>query len=372
MTLDDRLLRPWRLPSNRVYRFYRGGLLLDRFRRAADPADGDHPEDWVGSATRAWAPSGASPTDEGLAEAEIDGGRHRIADLLAADPAAVAGAELVAAAGGPTLGVLVKLLDAAIRLPVHAHPTRGFARQRLGSFFGKAEAWLITGTRDAGDPDGPGVWVGFRRDVGPDELIGWIESGDSEAILGAMHRRSVHPGETWFIPPGVPHAIGAGVFIVEIQEPSDFSIVAETRDFPIDAADAHLGLGWPVMVEAFDLEGHDDAWVAGLRHDGRRPAVEGLGWRREPLTDAPADPFFRADRLTVDDRARPELGAPSFLVGIVHSGAGSFRAGSGSRAVEAGDTFAVPAAAMPELELEPVGGRLELTVCRPPSVEDLR
>jgi mannose-6-phosphate isomerase len=371
MTLDGRLIRPWRLPSNRVYRFYRGGLLLDRFRRAADPRDGDHPEDWVGSATRAWTAPNARPTEEGLAEADIDGERHLIADLLAADPAAVAGADLVAAAGAPTLGVLVKLLDAAIRLPVHAHPTRGFARRRLGSFFGKAEAWLITDTRDAGDPGGPGVWVGFRRDVGHDELIAWIERGESEAILGAMHRRSVHPGETWFIPPGVPHAIGAGVFIVEVQEPSDFSIVAETRDFPIDAADAHLGLGWPVMIEAFDRDGHDDAWVDGLRHDGRRPAVEGLGWRREPLTDAPADPFFRADRLTVGDLARPELGAPVFIVGIVTAGAGTVHAGWGSLAVEAGDTFALPAAAVPDLEIQP-DGRLQLIVCRPPSVEDLR
>jgi mannose-6-phosphate isomerase len=370
MTLDAHLLRPWRLPPNRVSRFYRGGLLLDRFRAAETPADGDHPEDWVGSATRAWTPPGAPRTDEGLAEAEIDGRRHRIADLLAADPAAVAGPELVEAAGGPTLGVLVKLLDAGIRLPVHAHPTRAFARERLGSFFGKAEAWLITGTRDAGDPDGPGVWLGFRRDVGRDELIGWIEGGDSEAVLAAMHRRPVHPGQTWFVPPGVPHAIGAGVFIVEVQEPSDFSIVAETRDFPIDASDAHLHLGWNVTIDAFDRSGRDDAWVDALRHDGIREATHGGAWRREPLTDAAADPFFRADRLTVSGWARPDLGPPGFLVGIVVAGEGSVRAGSGGLAVGHGDTLAVPAAVVGDVEIESAGG-LELILCRPPAVEDL-
>src|SRR4051794_24695153 len=133
--------RPWRLTPNRVSRFYRGGLLLDRFRRATNRNDTDRPEDWVGSATRAWTPPGAAPTDEGLASAEIDGTTRRVIDLLEASPGAVGGEEL--AASGPTTGILVKLLDAGIRLPVHAHPTRAFAWERLGSAYGKAEAWIV-------------------------------------------------------------------------------------------------------------------------------------------------------------------------------------------------------------------------------------
>src|SRR3954468_20327932 len=64
--------RPWRLTPNRVSRFYRGGLLLDRFRGAADPSDTDQPEDWVGSVTRAWTAPGGTATDEGLSFADID------------------------------------------------------------------------------------------------------------------------------------------------------------------------------------------------------------------------------------------------------------------------------------------------------------
>src|SRR4029079_16080454 len=99
--------RPWRLTPNRVWRFYRGGLLLDRFRGAADAGDTDRPEDWVGSATRAWTPPGAPPTDEGLSLAEIDGTTRRVVDLLAEAPAAVGGEDLVA--NGPSTGILVKL-----------------------------------------------------------------------------------------------------------------------------------------------------------------------------------------------------------------------------------------------------------------------
>jgi mannose-6-phosphate isomerase len=364
VTLDPRLLRPWRLPPNRVERFYLGGALLDRFRDAPLPADSRQPEDWVGSATRAWSTPGAPATDDGLGEAEIGGRRERIADLLAADPAAVAGTDLVAAAG-PTLGVLVKLLDAGVRLPVHGHPDRAFARSHLGSFFGKAEAWLIQATRDVGDPAAAGVWIGFRRDLGRSELIDLIEGQDTDALLAAMHHRSTRPGDAWFIPPGVPHAIGAGVFMVEIEEPSDFSIVAETRGIPIEPADAHLGLGWEVAVDAFDRTGHDDAWLGALRHDGRRPATNGPGWRREPLTDSPADPYFRAERLTVEGSATSPFDQAAFLVGVVTGGGGRIRAGSGELDVKIGDTFAVPAAALVGLELESAG-RLELIACLPP------
>ena len=37
--MDELLRRPLRLPPNRVYRFYRGGALMDRFRGAATPED---------------------------------------------------------------------------------------------------------------------------------------------------------------------------------------------------------------------------------------------------------------------------------------------------------------------------------------------
>lgn len=77
-------------------------------------------------------------------------------------------------------------------------------------------------------------------------------------LLDAMHVRPTTAGDVWFIPAGVPHAIGAGIFMVEIEEPSDFSILAETAGLPIDREDAHPGLGWDVMLDAFDREGHDE------------------------------------------------------------------------------------------------------------------
>jgi mannose-6-phosphate isomerase len=375
LSLDRSFLRPWRLPPNRVSRFYRGGALLERFRAGALAADGSptrdgtQPEDWVGSATAAWTPPLTPPSGEGLGTAEIDGRSFAITDLLAADPELVAGRDLVAAAG-TTTGVLVKLLDAGVRLPIHAHPSRPFARRWLRSWFGKTEAWIVVATRETADPEGPAVRIGFRRDVDREELIDLIADERTGDLLDAMHVRPTKAGDVWFIPAGVPHAIGAGVFMVEIEEPTDFSIVAETADVPIHPAHAHLGLGWEVAIDAFDRAGHDDAWVDRLRHDGRRPGDAGDGWTSTPLLDVAADPFFRALRLTVRGHAAPGPWPPAFLVGAVMAGRGSVRAGGSDLPVRAGETFAVPAAALGSLEFDAPDG-LEIVCCLPPRAADL-
>jgi mannose-6-phosphate isomerase len=203
----------------------------------------------------------------------------------------------------------VKLLDAAERLPVHAHPDREFARVHLGSDYGKTEAWKIVATRDRSSD----VWLGLREDVEPERYRAWIEEQDVDALLGSLHQLVVRPGDIVFVPAGVPHAIGGGALIVELQEPTDFSILCEWDGFPVDRDDAHLGLGWDVALDA-------------LRLDAYEPQ---LGLPQE------AAAFF-----TVDERAEP---AGRFAVLLVLEGAGSI---DGQQA-RAGDAFAMPAAAQP-------------------------
>jgi mannose-6-phosphate isomerase len=350
---------PWRLPPNRVSRFYRGGLLLDRFRGVANPSDTDEPEDWVGSATRAWTPPSAPPTDEGLAWAEIDGERRLVADLLSADPAAIAGPEI--AASGATTGVLVKLLDAGTRLAVHAHPSRAFAGRHLASVHGKAEAWIVLATREIeGDPP-PNVRLGFRRDVGRDELVGWIARGATEALLDAMESRPTRPGDVWYVPPGMPHAIGAGILILEVQEPTDFSIVLESRGVAVGADDLHLGLSWEVAIEAIDRRAVDDAALGRLRSMWQPDSDPGRG--REEVLPPPARPFFRAERVVAADGAAVTGFDDRFLVGVVTAGSGLVATDAGHLPVRVGEAFAVPASASGSLRLE-APERLEAIVAR--------
>src|SRR5215471_7791003 len=96
--------------------FYRGGGRISRLRGGGPATCAGRPEDWIGSTT-ARAHRGGSD-GEGMTRL-ADGAL--LADLIAEDPAGWLGREHVARYGAnPAL--LVKLLDAGQRLPVHVHP----------------------------------------------------------------------------------------------------------------------------------------------------------------------------------------------------------------------------------------------------------
>jgi mannose-6-phosphate isomerase len=255
----DHTVLPQALPPNVLTHFYAGGARIAALRGLELDSD-RMPEEWIGAVNPAFG-----HRERGLARL-ADGTLVR--DAIAADPAAYLGP-------APGSGLLVKLLDAGERLPVHFHPGRAFAREALGSPYGKTEAWLIL---DA-EP-GATVHVGWRRPVAPDELRGWIRDQDAAAMLAALHAAPVAPGDAIFVPAGTPHAIGAGILLLELQEPTDFSVLLEWDGFPLTEADAHLGLGWETALRALDRAPGEPGFV---RHDGSLPAA--------------ADPFFRAERL---------------------------------------------------------------------------
>lgn len=281
-------MRPERVLPTRVYRFYRGGAMIDRLRGEPEH-DGDHPEDWIGSVVAARNPG----RDEPFAGLSRLASGELLRDAIKARPEAW---------GRPNL--LVKLLDPVERLPVHAHPDRAFALEHLGSDYGKTEAWVIVATRDA-DAE---AWLGLRDGVSREQYRAWIDAQDRDALLSSLNRLTVQAGDVLFVPAGVPHAIGAGALIVELQEPTDFSIVCEWDGFPISPEGAHLGLDWDVALDAFRL----DAF--------------------EPSLGLPENEFF-----SVDDC--PEPGG-HFGVLLVLDGEGEL---AGER-VRPGDAFVLPAA----------------------------
>ena len=345
----DALREPIALRPNRIPRFYRGGLMLERFRGVEGAADDDRPEDWVGSATRTWSPAERPASDRGVSRITLGGSETTLEAALSEAPEDLAGRALVERAG-PTLGVLVKLLDAGERLPVHCHPSRELAAAMLGSPFGKTEAWVILGTRDGGPAS---VWAGFRESTAPERLRDWIDRQDTGALLDALVEHRVTAGDVLLIRAGVPHAIGAGAFLLELQEPTDFSVVAETRGFPVDPSDAALGLGWDRAMRFFGTEPGP--------HPRQAPGPSESGVTR--LLEHEADGFFRALRHAIG----PETGAPfepAYAVGIVTGGRGEVRGARTVLDLRPGTTFALPAAAVPGARL--AGDALEVVWCLGP------
>jgi mannose-6-phosphate isomerase len=341
-------VRPVVLGPNQPERFYRGGPAIARFR-GLPPGGERTPEDWVGSTTTLWGEPRA-----GLSEL----GEGTLRDAVAADPEAWLG-PAHAARHGADPALLVKLLDAGERLPVHCHPDRAFSRRHLDCPFGKTEAWVIVETRG----ERPAVHLGFRHDVEAGTLAGWVARQDAAAMLDALHAVPVAPGDSVLVPAGIPHAIGAGVLLVELQEPTDLSVLLEWDGFAVDgASEGHLGLGFDVALGCVDRSGWGAERLAALCRDEAgigeiRPGVRGVFVPE-------ADPYFRAERI----RPRPVASVEaSFAILVVLDGEGALETErGGALPLGRGQTVLVPYGAGPGR----VRGGLDALRCLPPALEE--
>jgi mannose-6-phosphate isomerase len=183
--------------------------------------------------------------------------------------------------------------------------------------------------------------------VPEDTLRAWVRDQDHDALLGALNSLDVRAGDAIFVPAGVPHAIGAGVLIAELQEPTDLSVLLEWDGFGIDdEAQATLGLGWDVALPSVERDARDATPLRGPGADG---AVS-------ELLPAAAAAFFRAARVAP---AGGSIELPAgFAVVVVLEGAGTFAGLDVAR----GDAVLVPHAA----GAITADGDLTAIACRPP------
>ncbi len=168
-----------------------------------------------------------SPHGRPIGEAWVAGPSNVIADgpdagRTLADIAARDGASFVGRNAGALTGdrfpLLVKLIDAAEWLSVQVHPDNETALRLEGpEALGKAEAWYVL---DAAP--GAEVLAGTREGVDESAVRAAIAAGSgSLAPLLARHR--LRAGDAVPIPAGMLHAVGPGVFLYEIQQPSDLT-----------------------------------------------------------------------------------------------------------------------------------------------------
>lgn len=242
-----------KLQANRVRRSYLGGSRIDAFcgeggecsqfpMPIVDNPPAPRPEDWLASTTQAF---NGTQEIEGEGLGRLEDGRL-VRDVVGALP------------------ILVKLLDSDERLVVQAHPTVPCAERLFHSPVGKTECWyFLPGTA----PDAC-VYLGFKPGV---TRAAWEQAVRecsqisneqlpivNNPVLNLLHRIPVAPGDFVFVDGGVPHAIGGGCFMVELQEPSDLMVVAE-RFTPsgrrIPDSKMHGGAGWERMFDVYEYDG---------------------------------------------------------------------------------------------------------------------
>src|SRR5215212_1186827 len=276
------------------------------------------------------------PSGIPIGEALITAGEARAYDgagvdiqlgaLVAADPVGIVGRRgLSVTANRPLFPLLVKLIDAAENLSIQVHPD-DIAASSVGKL-GKTEAWHIL----AAAPDAV-LYLGLRTDVSMADFAARCHRGGRTAEL--LRRIPAVPGTTVLIPAGTVHALGAGVLVYEVQQPSDLTYRLDDWG-RVDAAgrprELHIDLGLSVID-------------AAARPEVIPPVALGPGSGRRLLA---ACRYFALEQLNLDtgEEATLELAAPeSAQVVTCLTGEARVTANTAAFPLAAGQTLVIPAA----------------------------
>jgi mannose-6-phosphate isomerase len=198
-----------------------------------------------------------------------------------AEAAAAGGAALLGTASlgryGTTVPLLAKFIDAAEPLSIQVHPDDAYAlsREAGSGHLGKAEAWYIVEAA----PGAEIIW-GFRETMTAERVRQAVLAGELESLV---NRIQVSAGDVIYNPEGTVHAIGAGLFLFEIQQASDLTY--RLYDYGRRGADGRQReLHLDKALEVANLRAGRLAKVAPLElGSGRRLLVESRHFAMEAI-----------------------------------------------------------------------------------------
>jgi mannose-6-phosphate isomerase len=213
--------------------------------------------------------------------------------------------------------LLIKLLDAQDVLSVQVHPDAAVCK-RLGDCLPKTECWYIVEAAP-----GAAIYKGLKPGTTRQQFAQAIENGTCEEYLVKV---PVRVGECHFLPSGTCHAIGAGLIIAEIQQPSDTTY----RVFDWNRIDPQTGKGRTLHIERALESIHFDP-------SGDNLSVETVG-RLVDAEEFKVDKGHQAAGLQV-------LLSGEMKVFVILTGSGKIE-GQGHEPVcfDKGDTLLIPAA----------------------------
>lgn len=334
---------------NRVYRIYLGGKQYTEIfgvnNGYDDGKDNFFPEEWIASKVKAINPRYFGKRD---GVSVVKGTDIFFDDLLKEYPEELEGPR--------KYDCLVKFLDSAIRLPFQVHPTKEFSKKYFNSEYGKTEAWLVVETRENAK-----LYFGFKDKITKEELSALEERSEIEKdVMGnLLYGVDVKVGDVWLIKAGLIHALGAGCTVIEVQEPTDFTIQPERYcgDYHISYEEEYIGLPKSTALDAINYDIYGEKAVAYAKVNPK-VTVDTPQYTKEEIITYADTPCFAENKHTVKNGGKFIMDfGPSVYICL--SGEGVIKGENYERKIKKGDYFYLPYAAEGKFS---VGSDTEITL----------
>ena len=224
----------------------------------------------------------------------------------------------------PDFPILIKLIDAKEKLSVQVHPGDEYAR-RVENENGKTEAWYIL---DAAP--GAQLVYGVKRKISRKAFSESIRRKEVETVLNFVN---VKPGDVVFIPSGMLHAIGAGIFLAEVQQSSNTTYRVYDYDRPgKDGKPRELHIEKATDVVDLTVPSADFA-----------PQGEPMITNGAEKTYLTGCRYFKMYSLNVNGAYEDSASDESFVSLLVLSGEGELRCGEQKLPLTKGSSVFIPA-----------------------------
>ncbi len=220
--------------------------------------------------------------------------------------------------------LLIKFIDAEDKLSIQVHPDDCYARAYENDS-GKTECWYILDAKEDSE-----LIYGFNRDISKQELRAKINDG---TLLDAVNRTKVKKGDVVYIPSKTLHAIGAGIFLAEVQQSSNATYrVFDYKRTDKDGKERELHID--KAVDVLDTKKLQADFSAAGKKTLRESCSETLLASSE---------YFRINLLETDGECTENADEKSFVSLLFLEGRATVECSGESMEAFAGDSFFVSA-----------------------------
>jgi len=216
--------------------------------------------------------------------------------------------------------LLTKILDANADLSVQVHPDDTYAEKHENGELGKTECWYIIDCKEDAE-----MIYGHNAQT-KEEFEEMIAAGKWDQLL---RRVPIKPGDFFYLPSGMIHALCEGTLVLETQQNSDTTY----RVYDYDRTDQDGNKRELHLEKALD--------VSTIPHQEAEVTVQHASTQGAEVTIFVEESYFSVHKWDINGKATFSMEQPFMLISVI-DGKGSLKTNDESYSLEKGEHLVVP------------------------------